>query len=227
MAIPTIPLMIWEFEISVFWGAQIITAWSIGALMGTPPLAGMITDRFGARIPLLAGPVLIVATGLAITFSPWFCLVLASMMLAGMGHGAWIIDREIAGVEMVSPDQRGRMMSAVMGTNAMGMALGPVLGGVVGDSLDLRAVFVGYAIAGVLVFTLSLKPPVKRSGPADRPARARGTGQPVLSIERFTALPRLIREIEPNLRSTYLILVYATFNTKLYRSPAQHAASVR
>ena len=124
MAIPTIPLMVEYFDISVFWGAQIITAWAVGALLGTPP-AGMITDRFGARVPLLVGPVLITAAGLGIVLAPSFWLVLPAMMVAGMGHSSWMIGREIAGVELVATDQRGRMMSGFMGTNAAGMALGP------------------------------------------------------------------------------------------------------
>jgi MFS family permease len=221
MAIPTIPLMVEHFDISVFWGAQIITAWATGALLGTPP-AGMITDRFGARVPLLIGPFLIIAAGLVIVLAPSFWLVLPAMALAGMGHSSWMIGREIAGVEMVSADQRGRMMSGFMGTNAAGMALGPALGGVLGDSIDFRAVFIGYMIVGALVFALSLQAPVKRRDPASQPAasprRAKAARQPFWSAERFTALPRLVREIEPRLRSTYLILVFATFNTKLYRT---------
>jgi MFS family permease len=217
MAIPTIPLMVGHFDISIFWGAQIITAWSIGALLGTPP-AGMITDRFGARVPLLVGPTLIMTAGLAIVFAPWFWLVLVAMTLAGMGHSSWMIGREIAGVEMFAAHQRGRMMSGFMGTNASGMALGPALGGVLGDSIDFRAVFVGYALVAALVFVLSLRAPVKRRDPADRPQRAAAPRQPFWSAERFTAIPRLVREIEPRLRKTYLILVYATFNTKLHRT---------
>jgi MFS family permease len=221
MAIPTIPLMVEYFDISVFWGAQIITAWAVGALLGTPP-AGMITDRFGARVPLLVGPVLITAAGLGIVLAPSFWLVLPAMVVAGMGHSSWMIGREIAGVELVATDQRGRMMSGFMGTNAAGMALGPALGGVLGDTVDFRAVFIGYMIIGALVFVLSLQAPVKRR---DLPIRAKATQgranvarQPLWSADRFTGLPRLVREIEPRLRNTYLILVFATFNTKLYRT---------
>jgi MFS family permease len=102
------------------------------------------------------------------------------------------------------------------------MALGPALGGVLGDTVDFRAVFIGYMIVGALVFVLSLQAPVKRRDPAMRAQtaqrRASVAHQSFWSAERFIALSRLVREIEPRLRSTYLILVFATFNTKLYRT---------
>jgi MFS family permease len=216
MTIPTIPLMVEHFDISLFWGAQIVTAWAIGSLLGTPP-AGMLTDRLGARVPLLLGPLLIVGAALTIIFAPWFWLVLLAMVVAGMGHSGWMIGREIAGIEIIAPSQRGRMLSGFMGTNAAGMALGPALGGVVADSIDFQAVFVGYLISAALVLVLSLNAPVRARDASDRPqALVRSKGPSLRST--FSRLPELIREIEPGLRSTYLILVFATFNTKMYRT---------
>jgi MFS family permease len=222
MTFPTIPLMVAHFDVSLFWGAQIVTAWSIGALLGTPP-AGIIVDKFGARVALLLGPMLIIGGALTVVLSPWFWLVLFAMVFAGMGNSTWMIGREIAGVALVNPEQRGRMMSGFMGTNTAGMALGPALGGVLGDSIDFRAVFLGYTIAGVVVLALSLLAPVKKSDEALSRARPGSAGPkvPFWSPMRIMGIPGLVREIEPGYRATYVALVFATFTMMLYRMVLQ------
>jgi MFS family permease len=222
MTIPTIPLIVEYFDVSLFWGAQIVTAWSIGALIGTPP-AGIIVDKLGARVALLVGPMLIIGGALTVVLSPWFWLVLIAMAFAGMGNSTWMIGREIAGVGLVKPEQRGRMMSGFMGTNTAGLALGPALGGVLGDNIDFRAVFLGYTIAAVVVLALSLLAPVKSKN--ETPARVRpeitGPKIPFWSPKRIMGIPALVREIEPGYRATYLTLVFATFMMMLYRMVLQ------
>lgn len=220
MTIPTIPLIAEHFDVSLFWGAQIVTAWAIGKLLGTPP-AGIIVDRLGARVTLVLGPALIIGAALTVVLSPWFPLVLFAMMFAGAGDSVWMIGREIAGVELIKPDQRGRLMSGFMGTNAAGMAMGPALGGVLADNIDFRAVFLGYMTSAVLVLMLSLLAPVMK--PRSTARRAKGTGPaiPFWSPQRLTGLPALIREIEPGLRKTYLVFVFVTFVMMLYRTVLQ------
>ena len=221
MTIPTIPLMVEYFDVSLFWGAQIITAYGIGALVGTPP-AGIVADKFGVRITLIMGPVLIVGAALAVVLAPWFWLVLLAMVFAGAGNSTWMIGREIAGVDMVNSDQRGRMMSGFMGTNSAGMALGPALGGVLADSIDFRAVFLGFMIAGVIVFVLGFFAPVKSRAESAKPLRSStGPRMPVWSLQRIAAIPGLVREIEPHLRATYGVLVFTTFTMMLYRTVLQ------
>lgn len=222
MTFPTIPLIVEHFDVSLFWGAQIVTAWSIGALLGTPP-AGILVDKFGARVALLLGPLLIIGGALTVVLSPWFWLVLFAMVFAGMGNSIWMIGREIAGVALVNPEQRGRMMSGFMGTNTAGIALGPALGGVLGDSIDFRAVFFGFMLTGVFVLGLSLLAPVKRSEPLVNGQRGIETGpkRPFWSPMRVMAIPGLVREIEPGYRATYLTLVFATFTMMMYRMVLQ------
>jgi MFS family permease len=220
MTIPTIPLMVAEFDISLFWAAQIVTAWAIGKLLGTPP-AGIIVDKLGARVTLLLGPVLIIGAALTVVLSEWFWLILLAMVFAGAGDSIWMIGREIAGVELVKPDQRGRLMSGFMGTNSAGMALGPALGGILADTIDFRAVFLGYMTAAVVVLVLSLLAPVAKTRSVPRRATGTGPAIPFWSPRRLTGIPALVREIEPALRSTYMVLVFATFTMMLYRTVLQ------
>jgi MFS family permease len=219
MTFPTIPIIAAHFDVSVGWAAQIVTAWALGRLVGTPP-AGIIVDRLGARVAMLIGPVFIIVGALSVALSPSFWLVLPALFLAGVGDSTWMIGREIAGVELVRPEQRGRMMSGFMGVNSAGMALGPALGGILADAHDFRVVFLGYMSAAIVVLVLSLFARVGPAAPRKRAAAAPALGPSApawWSPKRIAGIPDLVRQIEPGLRSTYLVLVFATFTMMLYR----------
>jgi MFS family permease len=219
MTIPAIPTIQAHFGLSDFWAAQMVTSYAIGRLLGTPP-AGIIVDKLGARVAMLLGPVLIAGAALSVAASPWYFLILIGLMIAGIGDSIWMIGREIAGVDLVKPEQRGRMMSGFMGTNSAGQALGPVLGGILAYNIDYRVVFVGYMAAGLAVLALSLLAPVQTRGGTHIPRRG-GPSLPFWSPKRFQGIPNLIRQIDQPYRATYLVLVFATFTMMLYRMVLQ------
>lgn len=55
MVIPTIPVIAREFDVSAGAAAQIVTAFAIGKFVGTV-VAGIMLDRMGTRVGLIAGP---------------------------------------------------------------------------------------------------------------------------------------------------------------------------
>lgn len=55
MVIPTIPVIAREFDVSAGGAAQIVTAFAIGKFVGTV-VAGIMLDRMGTRVGLIAGP---------------------------------------------------------------------------------------------------------------------------------------------------------------------------
>ena len=219
MTIPALPNMLEHFDLSIFWGTQIVTAYALGRLLGTPP-GGIIVDKLGVRVAMLLGPILIAGAAFTVAVSPWFPLVLVAMAFAGAGDSMWMIGREIAGVDLVDPAQRGRMMSGFMGTNMAGQALGPVLGGVLAYNVGYQVVFVGYMSAGIAVLLLSLLAPVPTRKRV-RPQRSAGPKVPLWSLGRLQGIPNLVRQIEPPYRTTYLTLVFAPFTMMLYRMVMQ------
>ena len=219
MYIPAIPALAASFEVSIGAAAQVVTAHALGRLVGTP-VGGIVVDRVGARVVLLTAPVAIAIAALSIVATPSFLLVLVAMFFAGAADSTWMMGREIAGLEYVRADQRGRLISGLMGVSSAGMALGPLLGGALTELFDYRAVFVAYAVlaAGALPVGMTI-----RSGAAS-PRRAPETAAPGRSsasllapVASVRALGSLLREIEPQLRPTFAVLVFATFSMMLYR----------
>ena len=154
MIIPTIPVMAVSFEVSIGLAAQVVTAHALGRFASPLP-TGMIIDRLGTRSAMIIGPGILVAGALLAAVTPRFDLMLLAMFMAGAGDSMWMSAREVAGVNLVRSDQRGRLMSGFMGISSAGMALGPVFGGLITEFVNFRAVFLVYAFLAVVVWVVA------------------------------------------------------------------------
>ena len=214
---PIIPVLEDTFGVSGGMAAQVVTAFTMGRLIGQP-LGGTLIDRFGTRPAVLGGPVIIglsVAVGVV---TQWFWPLLVGLFIAGAADSVWMLGREVAGVDLVKPNQRGRLMSGFMGFHGVGMGLGAWLGGTVGEEMGIRAVFAIYTGIAAFVFLVSvLIPSAERpaAAPADASAAAPSGGS------RLERLRNLYLQIDPRLRATYLVLVFATASMMLYRMAYQ------
>src|SRR6185503_19868658 len=144
MVVPTIPVLATSFVISPGTAAQLVAALSAGRFVAMP-ISGFLLDRFGARTALIAGPLMACASALVAAVMPWFMLILVAVFLIGIADSIWVIAREIAGVDLVRIDQRGRVLSGFHGVNYLGLAFGPLIGGFLTEQLGFRAVFIAYA----------------------------------------------------------------------------------
>ena len=149
MVVPTIPVLATSFAITPGTAAQLVTVLAVGRFVGMP-ISGFLLDRFGARAALIAGPLCACAAALLAAIMPWFMLILIPVFFIGVADSIWVIAREIAGVELVRADQRGRVLSGFHGVNYLGLAFGPLIGGVLTEQLGFRAVFIAYAACAAI-----------------------------------------------------------------------------
>ena len=113
-----------------------------------------VLDHLGTRSALVAGPALGCAAGLIAAGVPYFGPILALVFFMGVAESIWVIAREVSGIDLASPSQRGRVLSGFHGVNNVGLALGPLFGGLLTESVGFRAAFVGSTIcaaASVLI----------------------------------------------------------------------------
>jgi MFS family permease len=233
MTLPALTVMPNSSGITVGVTAQVVTAYATGRLVGTPP-GGILVDMFGARIVLYFGPTLIGLSALSVVLSPSFLGIIVALFFAGIGDSMWHIGREIAGVDLVRADQRGRLLSGFMGANSIGMALGAAVGGFITDEFGFRSVYGVYASMAVVVFVLGLATPVLKVSPESQPRLGRASLPSVAVIARdilrmpvriyawsINYVPQLVREIEPRFRATYRVLVFATTSMMFYRMVLQ------
>ena len=215
---PIIPVLANEFHISGGFAAQVVTAFTAGRLIGQP-VGGTLIDKFGTKPAVIGGPIIIgISVSIGIV-TPWFWPLLFGLFVAGAADSVWMLGREVAGVDLVKPNQRGRLMSGFMGFHGVGMGLGAWLGGTVGEEMGATVVFGIYTAIAAFVFFISVLIPS-----ADRPKAAPAAGLPVEDVREGSQLDRvrnLYLQIDPRLRATYIVLVFATASMMLYRMAYQ------
>src|SRR4030095_15062392 len=158
MIIPTIPVLARESDGSAGGAAQIITAFAIGKLIGTV-VAGVLLDRMGTRVALVAGPLIAGVAALSVTWAPWLLLILILSLIMGAADSLWATAREVAGIDLAQQNQRGRVISGLHGIHGIGMAFSPFVGGWLTESFGFRAAFLGYSVAALMAVSLGFVVP--------------------------------------------------------------------
>jgi MFS family permease len=221
MIVPAVPVLAKHFGVSAGTAAQTITALAVGRFAGLP-VSGVVLDRLGTRSALIAGPALGCAAGLFAASMPWFGSILALVFLMGVAESVWVIAREVAGIDLARPDQRGRVLSGFHGVNNLGLALGPLFGGILTENIGFRAVFVAYAVCAAASVLIGFS--VANSRPAHEPPSASDAAkhsERATLMDRLRGLTILFHQIHPELRATYIVLVFATFTSFVHRVTTQ------
>jgi MFS family permease len=189
--------------------------------MGTP-VAGFAVDRIGSRLALIGGPALVVIAALASMVTPWFAVLLAASFLVGVGESLWAFGREIAGVDLVTLSQRGRVLSGFHGIHGAGLTLGPLFGGLLADNIGIDAVFLVVAVESAVAIGLGTLVGNSKRHVAPR-ATIVGEQRPSSRspLTWWGSLKGLVLQISPGLRVTYVTLVFATFAGFLFRQGYQ------
>jgi MFS family permease len=167
------------------------------------PISGMVLDRLGTRAALTAGPIMAATAAALAGLTPWFSVILVMIFLVGIGESVWVIAREVAGIDLARQDQRGRVLSGFHGINNVGLALGPLIGGLLTESIGFRAVFIGYALCAAASALLGTA-----VAQAHAPQAVKVAPRLALNLAALNRWARglidLFHQIQPDLRATYV-----------------------
>lgn len=217
MVLPVTPVLVDHFGVSPGAAAQVVTAYALGRFFGIPG-AGVLVDRFGTRKMLIGGPGLVLLGALVGAVTPWFWPILLATFVVGIGDSLWALGREIAGIDLVRLDQRGRVLSGFHGMHSGALAIGPLLGGFLAEAIDFRATFVGFAaLTGIAVALGLFAHDTYAPRAASKPASAARGGL----VQRVRDFAELFKQIEPGLRLSYWVFVLATFAGFTFRITLQ------
>ena len=204
MVFPTIPLLASSFAVSAGLAVQVVTAHALGRTIILIP-AGLLLDRSGAKVTMLVGSALVLCGAFVTAVTPYFLLLFIGQFLAGVGDSVWTMGREVSGVEMVPQHQRGRLLSGFMGVKSAGMAIGPVVGGIITQWVGFRMVFTVYAAVALAVFVTALL--ARKDTVRARVGKLAWWGR--------------VSDVLPHLRATFVAIVFATFSMQMYRTTLQ------
>jgi MFS family permease len=207
MLLPTLPVLARSFDVAPELAAQCVTALLAGRVASYFP-AGYIVDRLGRRPAMLIGPLVVMVGVLVTALTPWFGLVFLGQALVGSGHSVWSLGREIAAVEEIRAESRGRVIGAYFGISAVGTALGPITGGLLADFAGYQAVFGVAGVFALCVFGIALTY-------RDRQTRVRRV------TAKGASLRRPFAGVAPGYVRTFQVVMFASFCAMLRETTVQ------
>ena len=121
----------------------------LGSLVFDVP-AGVAIRRFGHRMPMLVGGVVIVASSLAMAWARSLPEALAYRLVSGMGMALWNISRHTYVAETVRIQRRGRTNAVMGGIGRIAGFVGPAIGGLLAKAFELTTPFYATAALSLL-----------------------------------------------------------------------------
>lgn len=101
---------------------------------------GMLADRFGRKVSMVPGLLLLAAASTLLTVSDTFVLVLLAVSIQGSGEGMTMGTTHTYAMDIAPEEHRGSFLGVVMMFQAVGALLGPMVIGAIYHS-------VGHAVA--------------------------------------------------------------------------------
>jgi MFS family permease len=160
-------------------------------------VGGLVVDRFGERACTIAGLLIVALSSYAAGFSETFIQFVLARGFGGAGSAFFIAGLQNRILRIIEPAAMGRATGAFRSSFLVGIGLGPLLGGILGESLGLAAPFIIYATgllvaAAVAWFVMAEKAP-------------RGESERRTPVEAFRAARPLFHDLR------YVLALLATF----------------
>ena len=124
--------------------------------------SGRLADVFGHKIVILCGFVLFIVSSLiiAISFSP--AIIIVARFLQGASGGIMATTGIAILTSFYQGDERSNWVSKLVGMGGVGMAIGPVIGGVLIDHFGWRSIFLinlPIGLLGILLIAIYVPKP--------------------------------------------------------------------
>ncbi len=159
--VPLLPHYRHQLGLSTLQVAWILAAFSLAVVVVSVPV-GHLADRFGARIVTAAGTVLMAAATVGLALATSFPELMAARLLQGAADaGVW--GAGVAWVAGRAPvERRGQAVGYAQVAAAVGIIVGPFLGGVLTTAIGIRPTFLGTAgVLAVLLACVLVEPDVR------------------------------------------------------------------
>lgn len=137
---PVLPLFARSFGVGAATIGLTLSFFALARLVLNVPL-GILSDRRGRRLLLVAGP-LVTAVGMVGSgFAGDIATLLAWRVVAGAGSAMYMTGAQVYLVDISGPATRARFIATNQGALLLGVAIGPAIGGPLADTFGFRAPF--------------------------------------------------------------------------------------
>lgn len=163
---PSLPRIVSELGGSQSDFTWIVTA-SLLAMTVATPIWGKLSDLLDRKLLVQISLTVFLVGSILSGAAQSTLWLISSRALQGIGIGGLMALVQIVIADLISPRERGRYMGFIGAVMGVGQVAGPLIGGLLTDSLSWRwnfYVFVPFALAGLVIIQRTLKLP-------PRPAR--------------------------------------------------------
>ncbi len=122
-------------------------------LIGMLLPAGHLGDRLGRRTVFLAGMILFGSGSGLLTLMPTFETMFAARVVQGVGAACISANGGVLAVSVFPWNQRGQVLGIIGTAVALGLKMGPLVGGLLADNFGWRSAFLVNVVLGI-VFVL-------------------------------------------------------------------------
>ncbi|MBI4312099.1 MAG: MFS transporter [Chloroflexi bacterium] len=211
---PVLPLLAKEFDIGMAMIGVTVAVFSLGRIFFNVP-AGVVAERYGRRIVLISGLLIITVSSVLMALSHSFVELVVYRFFTGVGSAIYLTGALTTLADISTTENRARYMSYQQGSLLFGSSIGPALGGFAAELWGYRAAF--YILAGLsalgLLWAMLQLPETSKLGGAPRTARSRGRPQERRQGPRtFKTLLALIASLDFVMVASYFFMVVFTRN---------------
>lgn len=154
------------FSASATMTGMIITLFGVGRLMVNLP-AGLLSQRFGHRPLLIAGPLILVVGSVIAALADNLDVLLMARFLQGIGSGIYMTVSSAAIATLAGAGERGRLMALCQGGMLIGAGLGPAVGGALASHFGYAAPFWAYAVVCAVALVIAWSSVDNTANPAE------------------------------------------------------------
>lgn len=151
MYLPALPEVASQLHTTSAAGQLTITSCIFGLAAGQI-IVGPLSDRWGRKLPLLAGVGLFTLTSFLIPFTTSIWPLIILRLFQGIGGSAGQVLSRAVARDLFSGPQLGRFLGILMSINGIFPIITPLLGGAVLSFTDWRGVFVILGAIGLILF---------------------------------------------------------------------------
>ena len=190
MFLPSMPTMADEFGTPESTLQLAVTLFLL-AFAASQLIYGPLSDRYGRRPVLAGGLVLFVVGGLIALYAQSAPMLIAGRIAQGLGGGVGPAIASATVLDIYGRERSARVLALMTIATPLAPAIAPVIGGILHDTFQWRAVFVVLAAAGVVLLALhrTMVPETNldRDREALTPGRLASNGWSLLSHPQFLA----------------------------------------
>jgi DHA1 family bicyclomycin/chloramphenicol resistance-like MFS transporter len=168
MYLPSLPVIVRNFDASAAQGQLTISAYLIGFAVGQI-FYGPISDRHGRKVVLLSALTIFCLASAACALSTSIEMLIAARILQAIGGSGGIVLARAIVRDLYSGARAGRELSLIGAVMALAPVFAPMVGGIVQTALGWRGVFftlVAAGACGIVVVWLLLPETLKERAAA-------------------------------------------------------------